>query len=565
MKRTVIWAIVLLVVLLALGGGLAAVWLGKPARHRAARTNPPIEPTEPVEPSTATAHPPVHPPDKMEILLPGHRPLPEVDPDAMAPYVAKYCGACHKTPPAEILPKPVWVFVVSEMTSTWLPTLGIHLTRGQMEQLASYYVKLAPIALPILPENYPPSPIAFEAREIGNRGFLTPLAANVNVVDLDQDGHLDIVVCDAELHTVSVIRRQGAQWTERKLADIKAPVHTEVFDADGDGDLDILVAALGQLMPTDKLTGRVVLLRQVEAGRFEPQTIVENIARVTDARPADVDGDGDLDYIVGMFGWRKSGGILWMRQLEDGSFEKNLISEKHGPIRLRPTDLNGDGLMDFVIMIAQEFEQIVAFINTGDDGYGEDFTRFEPHILYEAPYPMYGSSGMSMVDLDRDGDLDVLFTNGDAFDLDKNPKPYHGVQWLENRGGMKFRFHDIGRFYGAMASAAGDLDGDGDLDVVAASQYNDWRRAHANCLVWYENDGRQHFTRHNLGRATTHLATVAVGDLDGDGRLDIVGGSVYTGATEIDDDSPFQFPPPGKRKRVMLWRNLGPTTKRVSK
>jgi hypothetical protein len=271
-----------------------------------------------------------------------------------------------------------------------------------------------------------------------------------------------------------------------------------------------------------------------------------------------------MDYIVGMFGWRESGGIDWYEQYEDGSFERRIISEQHGPIRLETTDLNGDGRIDFVILLAQEFEQVIAFINTGDDGYGEPGARFEPHILYEGPHPMYGSSGLFLVDLDQDGDKDVVFTNGDAFDLDKNPKPYHGVQWLENlavegaAGVPKFRYRDIGRYYGAMAAATGDLNGDGHLDVIVVSQYNDWRDPNRQALIWFENDGEQRFTRHDLGKASTHLSTVAVGDVDGDGLADIVTGTLYAGAWEMDDSSPFRFPPPEERQRLLLWKNMGP-------
>ncbi len=563
MKHAYVWV--------AIGATVAVI--GAAVAYRSATAPPTPEfaqpPASPIAPDAAAsdlAHtapaqaPP--PPSSGELRLPDGRPLPTVDTSAMVPLIVRYCGSCHKTPPADILPKRAWVeVVVPEMVANWLPTVGILLTQDQGEQLMAWYAKLAPDELDPLPYGPGASPIAFEPAAIGGRGFLTPMVSNVKIIDLYGDGQNEIIVTDTELHRVSVLERDGDVWKETTIAEIQAPVHAEVFDADGDGKLDILVAALGQLMPTDEPIGSVTLLRQVERGRFEPQTIAANIDRATDARPADVNGDGRIDYIVGMFGWRESGGIDWYEQLEDGTFERHIISEQHGAIRLETTDLNGDGLIDFVVLLAQEFEQVIAFINTGDDGYGELSARFEPHILYEGPHPMFGSSGLILADLNQNGRMDVIFTNGDAFDLDKHPKPYHGVQWLENLGGQgvpKFRYHDIGRFYGAMAAAVGDLNGDGHLDVIAVSQYNDWRDPKRQALIWFENDGRQNFTRHDLGRAATHLATVAVGDVDGDGRPDIVTGTLYAGAWEMDDDSPFRFPPPEERKRLMLWKNLGP-------
>ena len=70
---------------------------------------------------------------------------------------------------------------------------------------------------------------------------------------------------------------------------------------------------------------------------------------------------------------------------------------------------------------------MVAFLNEGDG-------RFRKETLYAAPHPAYGCSGIQLVDLNGDGRLDVLYTNGDVLDSPYLLKPYHGVQWLENRG-----------------------------------------------------------------------------------------------------------------------------------
>jgi hypothetical protein len=137
---------------------------------------------------------------------------------------------------------------------------------------------------------------------------------------------------------------------------------------------------------------------------------------------------------------------------------------------------------------------------------------------------MYGFTGMSLADLDGDGDIDILMSNGDALDTQPDPKPYHGVQWLENRGNLQFEFHDIGRFYGAAVAAAGDVDGDGDLDVVAGSWLNFWDDPRRQSLVWYENDGRKGFSGRGLLGRPTGIVALALADVTGDDRVDIVAG-----------------------------------------
>ena len=63
-------------------------------------------------------------------------------------------------------------------------------------------------------------------------------------------------------------------------------------------------------------------------------------------------------------------------------------------------------------------------------------------MIWGSTNPDFGSSWMSMVDLDRDGDPDILYTNGDAFEYaPPNSRPWQGVQWLENKGGLRFDLH----------------------------------------------------------------------------------------------------------------------------
>ena len=176
-------------------------------------------------------------------------------------------------------------------------------------------------------------------------------------------------------------------------------------------------------------------------------------------------------------------------------------------------------------LIAQEFETVVAFLNEGGG-------KFAKRTLFSAPNPAFGCSGLQMIDLDRDGDLDAVLSNGDVYD---SPliKPYHGVSWLENRGPERpFVRHAIGAVYGAHRALGGDIDGDGDLDVVATSflgepYYGAMRKAvGADAVILFEQTGPGEFRRHALERETCDYPTVALGDLDGDGKVQHRGGPI---------------------------------------
>ena len=392
----------------------------------------------------------------------------------------------------------------------------------------------------------PPPPAApsegrrfLEPRPIGSPlGDSQPWVTHVSVVDLDQDGLPDVIVCDATANAVSWIRQAPAGvFTETVLGDtIPAPAHVTPSDVDGDGDLDLLVAQMGVLLPNNDPIGAVVLLENDGQQRFTNRVLLDTVARVTDIEPGDFDGDGDVDLAVGQFGY-DDGEIRWMENLGGWQFESHNLLTIAGTIHAPVGDLDGDGDLDIAAVVSQEWEEIYVFENDGAGG-------FDRHLVYGATNDDFGSSGIALVDLDGDDDLDVLYTNGDAFDyMQPGPRPWHGVQWLENRGGLNFVYNRIGDFPGAYFATAVDGDGDGDLDVFLVSAFNDWDSPDATSMAWFENDGDLQFTLRPLATAPTHLLTLASGDLDGDGWVDFVTGGMHV------------YPPYDRMSRVTLWRN----------
>ena len=361
-----------------------------------------------------------------------------------------------------------------------------------------------------------PTPIGMPIKEKER-----PLVAHVAIVDLDRDGLPDVLACDALRNRIGWIRQSPAgTFTEATIAEIPAPAHVTAIDFDGDGDLDLLVAALGVLMPSNNRVGSVVLLENDGAQRFTSRVLAHGIARVADVEAGDLDGDGDLDLAVAGFGY-DDGDTSWLENKGGWKFEQHVLLRLSGPINAIVTDLNRDGRPDIVALVSQEWEEIWAFIN---DGKG----NLTPRMLWGSTNPDFGSSWMTMVDMDKDGDPDILYANGDAFEYaPPNSRPWQGVQWLENRGDLKFELHRMIDQQGVTSPEAVDLDGDGDLDVLLVNANNDWDNPAAPSLLWLENDGKMQFTMHPIASSPTHLLTLAVGDLDGDGKPDAVTGGMH--------------------------------------
>ena len=155
-----------------------------------------------------------------------------------------------------------------------------------------------------------------------------------------------------------------------------------------------------------------------------------------------LDGDGDLDLSVAQFGYDQ-GETRWMENVGGWRFESHVLQTLSGAINADIADVDGDGDLDIVSLVSQEWEEIYVFVN---DGHGE----FTPTRVFGASNEDFGSSWISLADLDRDGDVDVLYSNGDAFDYaPPTGRNWNGVQWLENRGGVRFVYHRIGDFSGA--------------------------------------------------------------------------------------------------------------------
>ncbi len=169
-----------------------------------------------------------------------------------------------------------------------------------------------------------------------------------------------------------------------------------------------------------------------------------------------------------------------------------------------------------------------------------------PQILHDVADADFSSSGISVVDLDLDGDQDILWTNGDAFvSVDYRPLPTHGLQWLENLGDRDFLYHRIGKMDGAYGPTARDMDGDGDLDIVTVSEFAFWDRPETPSIVWWEQGDEMSFTKHTIAKSPTHLVTCDVGDMNNDGKPDIVVGGMAL------------YPPFDRITRVALWQNEG--------
>ena len=154
--------------------------------------------------------------------------------------------------------------------------------------------------------------------------------------------------------------------------------------------------------------------------------------------------------------------------------------------------MNNDGQPDLLVLMAQGDEGIYLFTNHNG--------RFTEKRLLRFP-PVYGSTYFDLVDFNRDGHPDILYTCGDNADLSPVLKEFHGIYLFTNDGAMNFTQAYFFPLHGAYKALAEDYDQDGDLDIAAISFFPDYQRSPEESFVYLENQGKLRFRAASMHRS----------------------------------------------------------------
>jgi hypothetical protein len=394
-----------------------------------------------------------------------------------------------------------------------------------------------PSAEPEPPKTVNAGPLRFiEIRLLSNYTYSYAVVAG----DLDGDGDLDLTSSDAEPNSnLYLLRNDGMgnfqySFIQKYAMEDDQPIRLERHahgDVSGDGKPDVVIVDnLKWDIRWFENPGREKIAEPWKLHRVaDPKEVPGSY----DVALADLDGDGDLDVAAST--WRFGNRFDWFENVGNpghgDKWQRREIDGEIGETRtIAVADFNRDGQPD-LLGSSRTGNTVMWYENSGRP----KTSGWKKHVIDDATGgPTHGHP----VDLDGDGDLDVIMAFGLAFGTEPES---HQIAWYENVGqpglGTEWTRHKVlDEFPSGFEVVAGDLDGDDDLDLVATG----WTKS--GRIVWIENTGNPKvgWKAHPLKENWSNAVTVIVADLNRDGRLDIAA-AAERGANE-----------------VRWWRNEGP-------
>lgn len=273
------------------------------------------------------------------------------------------------------------------------------------------------------------------------------------------------------------------------------------------------------IFPTDAADGALVRYTKNDTQpAYKPQNImIPNLRRPVFMAYGDLNKDGLEDVVVCEFG-NFTGQLTWYENNGKGGYTKRVLRDKPGAITAIIKDANKDGLPDIYVLMAQGDEAVFLYENKG----GGNFE--EKRLLSFSP--LNGSQYIELADFNKDGFDDLVYVCGDNADKTPILKNYHGIYIFLNDGKSNFKQAYFYQMNGAYKAIIRDYDKDGDLDIAAISFFPDYIRYPEESFIYLENKGHLKFDDYSFPEASKgRWVVMDAGDMDSDGDTDIVLGS----------------------------------------
>jgi hypothetical protein len=326
-------------------------------------------------------------------------------------------------------------------------------------------------------------------------------------------------------------------WTMYKIKDTigtstyeRYPKFVAIGDIDGDSYNDVVCAkdysydVYWFKNPSNPKT--------VSSPWWSKRTVYTNTNYPTDLVVADINSDTDLDVITTThYQWTNNYNIHYLENVNNGT------SWSYRSVDASLAGITGVAVANFDKGADTDIDIVAAGIEAGELKWYENTNIGNPpafNTRYVDDAGIADPNDVLVMDVDDDGDNDFIVTGAKSGDL----------QWFERPDDPYDNDWTIYNIDAGLAQAwrmaAGDIDGDGDTDIAATGHVGGWGGNYGE-VVWYERPnsnvkGVASWTRHVIDPSANLPSGIDIGDIDGDGDLDIMAAIEYEDAVKFYDN-----------------------------
>jgi len=373
-----------------------------------------------------------------------------------------------------------------------------------------------------------------------NNPYLGRKYYDIKIADMNGDGIPGIVTSEAGYGSSAYLAIFTTSFDDEGMISIdqhiefnfgtgvySEPQDIALGDLNGDGLLDVVLSEKGDV--TDDFEAHTCIFinnSQNQNFSFESPIIIDGDGYEGFSQLQDINGDGKLDIVTSRQSWNQLGIYLNTSEDNNVSFADKIIIENVVAPRPAFADLNGDGMIDMVA---------TAYLNNGRDVYiysnnstEEDIDfNLEMTVLAGGLPPVgyddynWSSSNPTLADIDGDGKLDIIVTNGNC-GFGCSPSGISVIKNISTDSELLFEY-EYNDFYQYQSNSwplrigISDLNGDGKPDILTT----DWLGG-ISILVNNSNEGNIEFEEQMQIGVGNYPLSVATADLNMDSTPEII-------------------------------------------
>ena len=373
-----------------------------------------------------------------------------------------------------------------------------------------------------------------------NNPYLGRKYYDIKIADMNGDNIAEIVTSEAGYGSSAYLAIFTTSFDDEGMISIdqhiefnfgtgvySEPQDIALGDLNGDGLLDVVLSEKGDV--TDDFEAHTCIFinnSQNQNFSFESPIIIDGDGYEGFSQLQDINGDGKLDIVTSRQSWNQLGIYLNTSEDNNVSFADKIIIENVVAPRPAFADLNGDGMIDMVA---------TAYLNNGRDVYIYSNNSTEEDIdfnlemtvlaggLPPAGYDDYNwsSSNPTLADIDGDGKLDIIVTNGNC-GFGCSPSGISVIKNISTDSELLFEY-EYNDFYQYQSNSwplrigISDLNGDGKPDILTT----DWLGG-ISILVNNSNEGNIEFEEQMQIGVGNYPLSVATADLNMDSTPEII-------------------------------------------